>query len=112
MSATVAEVDRILAETEEADDALRAVVAALADEPDVAWAGIAFLEEGALTLGPSAGVADPARRTTMTVAFNGDPVGEIWVDGEADPGLLAHVATAVSTHVLVGWDTGGAGWDP
>ena len=106
------EIDRILAATEEADDALRAVVAALASEPGVAWAGIAFLEEGALALGPSAGTPEPERRATATVAFNGDPVGEVWVDGDADPALLAHVAEAVSTHVLVGWDTGGDTWEP
>ena len=107
-----AEIDRILAETDEADDALRAVVALLAGEPGVAWAGIAFLEEGRLTLGPAAGSEDAARRVTVPVTFNGDPVGEVWVDGEADGALLAHVAAAVSTHVLVGWDTGGDSWEP
>jgi hypothetical protein len=43
----------------DADDALREVVRVLVDEPGIAWAGIAFVEEGALALGPSAGSRTP-----------------------------------------------------
>lgn len=107
-----AEIEALLAATDEADDALRGVVAVLAVQPGVTWAGIAFLEDGALTLGPSAGTEDAARRTRVPVAFHGDPVGELWVDGEPDASLVARVADAVSAHVLVGWDTGGDAWEP
>ena len=47
------ELDRILERGGEPDDVLRDVTVALAAEPAVAWAGIAFLEEGRLVLGPA-----------------------------------------------------------
>jgi hypothetical protein len=105
-------IDAILAATGEADDALRETVGALAAEPEVDWAGIAFLEAGELVLGPSAGVPDEERRIRVPVAYQGDPVGELWVDGEADRVVVDRVAAAISGHVLIGWDTGGDAWEP
>lgn len=105
-------IDRILNRSADADAALRAVVAALADEPGIAWAGIAFLEDGRLELGPEAGTPDEPRRRRVPVSFRDKAVGELWVDGEADPGLLERVALLVSHHVLIGWDTGGEPWKP
>jgi hypothetical protein len=104
--------DRILERGGEPDDVLRDATAVLADEPTVAWAGIAFLEEGDLVLGPAAGTPDETRRTRFPIAYRGEPVGELWVDGEADRGFLERVAARISAHVLIGWDTGGEGWEP
>jgi putative methionine-R-sulfoxide reductase with GAF domain len=105
-------VDRILDRGGDADDILRAVVAALADEPTISWAGIFFLESGGLVLGPQAGTADEERRLQVPVVYQGEAVGELAVDGEADRAFLERVATLVSAHVLLGWDTGGETWDP
>ncbi len=104
--------DRILEGVEEPDDALRAAVAVLADEPGVVWAGIAFLDQGTLVLGPATGEPDAAQRTKLPIEFQGSSVGELWVDGAADTGLLERVAERLSGHVLIGWDTRGETWDP
>jgi len=103
---------RILSEGGDADDVLRAVVAALAAEPEIVWAGIGFLEDGAPTLGPTAGTPDETRRTRVTIAFHGAPVGELWADGSPDGELLERVAELIAPHVLIGWDTGGEAWEP
>jgi hypothetical protein len=96
----------------DADDVLRRVVATLADQPGVVWAGILFLEEGALVLGPEAGTADPVRRVAVPVSFQDVPVGELAVDGAVERGLLEQAAVRISAHVLLGWDTGGELWEP
>ena len=105
-------VDRVVGEGGDADDVLRAVVAALAREPDIVWAGIRFLEDGQLVLGPAAGSPDEARRLVAPIAYRGDPVGELVVDGIADQAALDHVAASLSEYVLLGWDTGGSAWEP
>ncbi|MBM3676469.1 MAG: hypothetical protein FJW96_01090 [Actinobacteria bacterium] len=110
MSDARAAVDRILSETPEADDVLRAVVALLAGQPGTTYAAIAFVEDGAETVGPESGVPDPVRRSYRDVVFQGERVGALWLDGDADPALADHVAAAIATHVLIGWDTGGAPW--
>ena len=104
--------DRILERGGEPDDVLRDATAALADEPTLTWAGIAFLEDGNLMLGPAAGTQDETRRTRVPIAYQGEPVGELWVDGEADDGFLEQFAAHIAAHVLIGWDTGGEGWEP
>jgi putative methionine-R-sulfoxide reductase with GAF domain len=104
--------ERILERVEEPDDALRAAVALLADEPGVRWAGITFLDHGILVLGPAAGKPDDARRTRVPIDFQGSSVGELWVDGAADTGVLEQIALRLSGHVLIGWDTRGDTWDP
>ena len=106
------QIDGILARGDDADDVLRAVVAELAGEPSIVWAGISFLDEGELLPGPSAGVPDEDRRTTVPVCFQGTKVGELSVDGETDEALAGRVAAAISAHVLLGWDTGGEAWVP
>lgn len=104
--------DALLASDREADDLLRATTELLASEPGIAWAGIAFLEGGALQLGPAAGHPDPGTRHRVPVAFHGEPVGELWVDGSADEELLGQVAARLGELVLVGWDTHGESWQP
>ena len=104
--------DRILNRGGDADDVLRSVVTTLAEEPEIAWAGIAFLEEGTLVLGPQAGEPDESHRRRAPVAYQGDRVGELWVDGKAEPAFLERVAVLISAHVLIGWDMHGEAWEP
>lgn len=113
MSARALEaLDRILDRGGEPDDVLRSAVRVLAEEPGIAWAGIAFLENGELVVGPQAGAPDETRRVRITVGFQGSDVGELWVDGEADQAFLERVALLVSAYVLIGWDTRGEAWQP
>ena len=104
--------DRVLAEGGEPDDVLRAAVSLLVDEPGISWAGVAFCEQGRLVLGPRAGEADEECRVQIPVFFQGAEVGELWVDGVADRGLLDRVAASLAAHVLIGWDTAGEPWEP
>jgi hypothetical protein len=108
----LAEIDRVVASGGDADDVLRAVVAALAAEPEIGWAGITFLEGGELMLGPSAGSPNEARRHVTPIAYRGELVGELVVDGTVEPTSLAQVAAAISDYALLGWDTGGTAWEP
>lgn len=103
---------RILEETDDADEALSRLVAVLADEPGIEWACVAFLDDGSLTFGPAAGSPDDARRTRVPIAFAGDPVGELLVDGAPDRAFLDQVAELIAPQVLIGWDTGGERWEP
>ena len=104
--------DRVLEEGGEPDDVLRSAVSLLVDEPGVAWAGVAFWEEGQLALGPEAGEADEEHRVRIPVLFQGAEVGQLWVDGEAERGLLDRVAASLAAPVLIGWDTAGEPWEP
>ena len=104
--------DRILNRGGDADDVLRSVVAVLVREPEIAWAGISFFEEGKLSLGPTAGEPDETRRVRLPVSFQGSNVGELWIDGEAKPAFLERVAVLISAYVLIGWDTRGEPWEP
>ncbi len=106
------ELDDLLARSEDADEALREAVRLLATEPGATWAGIAFLDGGALVAGPSAGIPDDDRRVAVSIAYEGAPVGELRVDGDVDPELLGQVARRLAAHVLIGWDTGGEAWEP
>ena len=103
---------RLLEAGGEPDDLLRATVSALVDEPGVEWAGVAFVEDGGLELGPYAGHPDETRRSRAPISFQGAVVGELWVDGTPDKGLLEQVAELLGAHVLIGWDTGGEAWEP
>ncbi len=109
---TLEELDRILDRGGEPDDALRTAVSMLADEPGITWAGIAFLDEGALALGPAAGEPDERHRISIPITFQGSNVGELWVDGSAERPFLEGVAALLSAHVLIGWDTSGEAWEP
>jgi putative methionine-R-sulfoxide reductase with GAF domain len=106
------EIDAALASAPDADDALRETVRILAAQPEVAWAGIAFVETTGLVVGPAAGAPDEARRAVVPVSYKGEAVGELQVDGEADRAFLAAVAERISPYVLLGWDTGGEHWEP
>jgi hypothetical protein len=105
-------IDRILNRGGDADDVLRAVVATLVERGGCRWAGIFFVEDGNLVLGPEAGVADETARTSLPIAYQGRQVGTLAADGDVEPALLERVATLVSAHVLLGWDTRGEAWEP
>ena len=113
MNASATEAVRSIVEAGgDADDLLRACVTRLTEESDVIWAGVALVEDGALQLGPSAGASDPTRRERVPILFQGEAVGELWVDGTIDRTTLDQVATLIAPFALIGWDTGGEVWDP
>jgi putative methionine-R-sulfoxide reductase with GAF domain len=129
-------IERILASEPEPDVALRHTIAVLAEHlPQYTWAGLFLLEDGALALGPStsppegactdlagASMASNERELSATglalpVRFASQLVGVIVVRsgepggvGPDDESFLERVATLISAHCLVGWDTGGATW--
>ena len=106
-------IERILDTGGDADDVLRLVVAALPEHAGYAWAGIFFVEEGELALGPEAGRPDESARTQVPVVWQGVRVAELAADGAPaeDAAFLERVAGLASGHCLVGWDTGGEPWD-
>jgi len=106
------EIGEILERGGDADDVLRQVVSSLAARPDVSWAGIAFVEDGALRLGPAAGHEDEAARVRAEVSFQGASVGELWVDGTLSHHELVAIAALIAPLVLIGWDTDGEAWEP
>ena len=112
MSTPEAEIEAIVARGGDADEILRDVVRILAGR--YRWAGIFFVEGGELVLGPAAGEAEEARRTSVPVSFQGERVAELAVDDapEEDRMFLERVAALVAGHCLVGWDTGGESWEP
>jgi hypothetical protein len=113
-SHALAAVEEIVARGGEADDELRQVVAALHERGGYAWAGLFFVEDGALALGPEAGIADEASRLRVPVLWQGVEVAQLAVDGAdptADRESLERIATLVSGQCLVGWDTGGEPWE-
>jgi putative methionine-R-sulfoxide reductase with GAF domain len=112
MSGPLAAIDAALEASADADDALRETVRILAAQPGVSWAGVSFVETSGLVLGPASGTQDETRRTTVPVAYKDEVVGELQIDGDADRALLEAVAERISAHVLLGWDTGGEGWEP
>jgi putative methionine-R-sulfoxide reductase with GAF domain len=106
-------IDRILNRGGDADDVLREVVGVLpAQVSGLVWAGVSFREEGRFVAGPSAGEPDESQRVRVPVSYRGEQVGELAVDGEAGSAFLERVATLISAHVLIGWDTRGERWEP
>jgi hypothetical protein len=95
----------------DADDVLRQTVSALVAE-GCAWAGIYFVEDGELALGPEAGTADESRRVSVPVTWKGERVAELAADGDVRRERLEQVAAEIADLCLVGWDTGGEAWEP
>jgi hypothetical protein len=48
----------------------------------------------------------------VPVVYEGTPVAELAAEGCDDIALLEAVAALIPEHCLVGWDTGGAAWEP
>jgi len=94
----------------DADEQLRQTVSELAAREGCSWAGIFFVEEDDLVLGPEAGEPDPERRTPVPVIWRDTRVAELAVDGTIEPVELEAVAERIADLCLVGWDTGGEVW--
>ena len=109
---TPEQIEAIVAAGGDADDVLRDVVRALAER--YGWAGIFFVEEGELVLGPQAGTPGAAPSLQLPVTFNGERIAELAIGDapEEDRTALERVADLVAGHCLVGWDTGGEDWEP
>jgi hypothetical protein len=97
----------------DADDVLRRAVADLGRTYE--WAGIAFVEQGELVLGPATG-PEPPETIGVPISYEGGQVAELRV---APPTLtpeqrasLERAAERLSPYCLVGWDTGGEAWSP
>ena len=104
-------VDRIVNREGEADEILRAVVAALAKRFET-FCGIRFVEEGELVLGPSAG-SYRELRTLVPVRYDGAIVAEIALGAaldDADREALDRIGLLISPYCLVGWDIQGETW--
>ena len=107
-------IERVLNRGGDADEVLREVVRIL-HERVYGWAGILFVDEGALVLGPEAGThAGASEPSGVPIRFRDTKVAELVVDphgGDAEEqAFLERVATIVSPYCLVGWDTGGVPW--
>jgi hypothetical protein len=106
-------VERIINREGEADEILRQTVAVLAERYG-AFAGVRFVEEDELVLGPAAGT--PASdETSIPVRFRDRVVAEFVTSAELhgeDIAAWHRIALLVSPFCLVGWDTGGEGWTP
>jgi hypothetical protein len=94
----------------DADEQLRQTVTELAAREGCSWAGIYFVEDDRLVLGPEAGTPEPERRTTVPVLWRHTRVAELAADGTVAQSDLEAVATAIADLCLVGWDTGGEVW--
>ena len=109
----LAEVERIVAEGGEADDILRAVVAAL--HRRYTWVALRFNEEGELVLGPSAGT-EGGEVVEQPVVYNGEQIGRLDLGAptlnDDDRALAGQVASRIALLTLLGWDTGGEAWEP
>jgi hypothetical protein len=102
-------IDRILNRGGDADDVLRQVVDVLARPYD--YVAIEFVEGERTQLGPERGTSAPGA-LRLPVLYEGGRVGVLVVApaDESDRPFLERVATLISAHVLVGWDTGGVPW--
>jgi hypothetical protein len=116
---TIAErVQAIVDGGEEADEILRASLAALHDGVGATWSAIAFFEERQMVVGPLVGRAPgdaPEPALAVPIVYRGDTVAALWFGSEAARGLdvdLARVAALLAPYCLVGWDTGGEQWVP
>jgi hypothetical protein len=95
----------------DADEQLRETVEELAARDGCVWAGIFFVEDENLVLGPEAGTPDPARRTAVPVVWRDTRVAELAVDCAIAQADLEAVAGRIADLCLVGWDTGGEAWE-
>jgi hypothetical protein len=103
---------------EEADEILRASLAAVHEAAGAPWSAIAFVEEREMAVGPLLGRAPggtPEPALTVPIVYRGDTVAGLWFGSETPRGLdadLSRVAAMLAPYCLVGWDTGGEGWEP
>jgi hypothetical protein len=111
-------VQAVIDRGEEADEILRAALAAVHEGTGAAWSAIAFVEEGRMVIGPVAGSApddSASPALAVPIVYRGDPVAALWLGSEPAPGGTAEVESAaalLAPYCLVGWDTGGEAWVP
>jgi hypothetical protein len=111
-------VQAIIDSGEEADQILRASLAAVHEEAGAPWSAIAFVEEHEMAVGPLLGRAPegtPAPALAVPIVYRGDTVAGLWFGSETPRALdadLSRVAALLAPYCLVGWDTGGEQWDP
>jgi len=112
------EVQVIVDGGEEADEILRASLAAVHEATGAPWSAIAFVEEREMSVGPLLGAAPggmPVPALTVPIVYRGETVAGLWFGSETPRELdadLSRVAAMLAPYCLVGWDTGGADWDP
>jgi putative methionine-R-sulfoxide reductase with GAF domain len=116
LASAIAALERIVAAGGDADDVLRDAVTAVHEHvPDYTRVGLRFSEAGDLVLGPNAG-DESGQSAAEPVIYNGERVGQFEVASshfdETDRTFLERVASLIALHTLLGWDTGGAPWDP
>jgi hypothetical protein len=103
---------------EEADDILRASLAALHEATSAPWSAIAFVEEGQMAVGPLIGSAPggvPEPALAVPIVYRGDTVAALWFGREPAQAVaaeLGRVVALLAPYCLVGWDTGGEQWVP
>jgi hypothetical protein len=103
---------------EEADQILRASLAAVHEGAGAPWSAIAFVEEREMVAGPLAGQPPggvPVPDLIFPITYRGETVAALWFGGEMPRELdadLSRVAELLAPYCLVGWDTGGEHWDP
>jgi hypothetical protein len=103
---------------QEADEILRASLAAVHEGVGAPWSAIAFVEERRMAAGPLAGQPPggvPVPEMIFPIAYRGETIAALWFGSETPRGLdadLERVAALLAPYCLVGWDTGGERWDP
>jgi hypothetical protein len=103
---------------EEADEILRASLAAVHEAAGAPWSAIAFVEEREMAVGPLLGRAPegtPEPALSVPIVYRGETVAGLWFGSDAPRELaadLSRVAALLAPYCLVGWDTGGEHWDP
>jgi hypothetical protein len=113
-----ARVQAVIDGGEEADEILRASLAAVHEATGAPWSAIAFAEEGQMVIGPVAGSAPddaPAPAVALPIVYRGDAVAALWLGSAPEPVLVAELeraAALLAPYCLVGWDTGGEEWIP
>ena len=111
-------VQEIIDRGEEADDILRAALDSIHADVAAPWSAIAFVEEGAMTIGPLVGSApdDGASPAfSVPIVYRGDTVAALWLGATPEPAVVAELeraAALLAPFCLVGWDTGGEEWVP
>ena len=104
---------RILTAGGEPDDVLRGVVAALVDSARGVVGGDPLRRERRPGARPGGRRRrERGGRTCPGSSTRATPVAELAAEGCSDRALLERVAGLIAEHCLVGWDTGGAPWEP
>jgi hypothetical protein len=111
-------VQEVIDRGDEADEILRASLAAVHEGARASWSAIAFVEEGQMVIGPVAGTAPddaPAPALAVPIVYRGDTVAALWLGTAPAPACVAELeraAALLAPYCLVGWDTGGEEWVP